>query len=484
YEDTYLYNGWDNGQQVGGRIEYLRLFAMIALFILLIACINFMNLATAKAATRTKEIGVKKSIGAQRSTLITQYLSESIIISLLALVVAVVLCWLLLPQFNLITGKQLSLAFNPLWVGGSLLIALLTGLLAGSYPALYLSGFRPIEIFRGRGRSRMGALWARKGMVVFQFVLSVSFIVLVTVLYQQINFVRHKHLGYDKDNVIYFDIEGKVKDNMATFIAEIKKMGGVVDASAASQSMIGGGNTSDIGWEGKDPNLIYPFRFRAAYDGLIKMMDFELVEGRGFPTDQVAPFEAVFNEAGIRVMGMDDPVGKTIKFDPIECKIVGVIKDFHFQGLQSEVEPLFFVYAPQFTEKLMVKIAAGQEQATIAQLKDFYTTYNPGFSFSFRFLDADYQALYQTEERVAMLSRYAAAMAIIISCLGLFGLVSFSAQRRRKEISIRKVLGASVPQLMRSLSSNFLKLVLIANLVAWPVSLLLARNWLSGFSYQ
>jgi len=475
YEDHYLYGNFENGKVVGGRIEYLRLFAIIAIFILLIACINFMNLSTARATTRSKEIGVKKSIGAERSNLIGQYLSESILISLIAL---------LLPQFNLITGKELSLSFDPRLIMGALGITLLTGLLAGSYPALYLSSFKPIEIFKGKLSNSLGAIWARKGLVVFQFVLSVSFIVLVVVLYQQIEYVQNKHLGYDKDNVIYFDIEGKVRDNMETFISEVKNINGVMDASATSQSLIGGGNTSDIQWEGKDPNLIYPFRFRAGYDGLIEMMDFELVEGRGYPKGQATMGEAVFNESGIRVMGMEDPIGKTVKLGDSECKIVGVIKDFHFQGLQSEVEPLFFVYMPQYTQKIMLKIGAGKEKETLSQLQEFYSVFNPEFTFNYRFLDADYQQQYKAEERVALLSRYSAILAIIISCLGLFGLVSFSAQRRRKEISIRKVLGASEWSVVRLLGKDFSNMVLAAIIIAIPISYFMATSWLSDFAYK
>ena len=484
YSDHYLYGNFENGKQAGGRIEYLRLFSLIALFILFIACINFMNLSTARASRRSKEIGVKKAIGAHRGSLIGQYLGESVLISLCALTVAVLLGLILLPQFNLITGKQLSLGLDPIWMICALGIALATGLLAGSYPALYLSRFKPVDIFQGRITSSYGAIWARRALVIFQFILSVSFIVLVTVLYQQIDYVRHKHLGYDKENVVYLNIEGKVKDNLETFLNEVKNINGVVNASSASESLIGDGNTSHINWEGKDPNLLLSFRVRGASDGLIEMLDFELVQGRGYPKDQAAFGEAVFNEAGIRAMGMEDPIGKVVELWDMDCKIVGVIKDFHFTSMHHKVEPLFFVYAPAFTEKVMIKLAAGKEQEALSNLQDFYADYNPEFTFSYRFLDNDYQDLYVGEQRIALLARFSAGLAILISCLGLFGLVVFSAQRRRKEIGIRKVLGASDFSVVRLLGKEFSNLVLMAIIVALPVSYFIAKSWLNGFTYK
>ena len=485
YSDNYLHGNFENGKQAGGRIEYLYLFSIIGIFILLIACINFMNLSTAKASRRLKEIGIKKAIGAFRHTLISQYLSESVVISFIALFVAIMMAYLLLPTFNLITGKELTIGFDPTWMGGALVITLITGLIAGSYPALYLSGFKPVDIFKGKMASSLSAIWARKGLVVFQFFISVTFIVLVSVIYMQVSFVQNKNLGYEKENVIYFDIEGKVKENLNTFLSEVEQLPGVAQASSASQSLVGGGNTNQIDWEGKDPNLNLPFCWRAVNVGLIDMLGFELIEGRGFPKELAKEGEVIFNEAGIKAMGMEDPIGKTITYwGTHKATIVGVVKDFHFQSMYNKVEPLYFAFQPEETQKLYLKITAGEVPNTLAQLQQFYENYNPGFELNYRFLDADYQALYASEQKIALLSRYFAGLAILISCLGLFGLAAFTAQRRRKEISIRKVLGASKFSIVRLLGKEFSNMVLAAVILALPLSYYLARNWLDSFAFQ
>ena len=456
----------------------------MAVFILVIACINFMNLSTARASRRLKEIGVKKSIGATRESLIAQYLGESILICFFSLLASIALTSVLLPQFNLITGKQLSLSFSPMWILGGLGIALMTGLLAGSYPALYLSGFKPLDVLKGRIASSLGAAWARRSLVIFQFVLSVLFIVLVAVAYMQMSYVRNKNLGYNKENVIYFDIEGNVKDKLETFLSEIKSINGIEDASSASESIVGDGNTNHIEWEGKDPSLLLPFRIRGANHGLLDMLEFDLIEGRGYPEDRAKFGDAVFNEAGIRAMGMEDPIGKTISFGEMTCEIVGVVKDYHYTSLHSKIEPLFFVYAPEYTEKIMVKITSGMEQEALSQLQSFYSEYNPEFTFKYRFLDNDYQQLYAGEQRVATLARYSAGLAILISCLGLLGLVAFSAERRRREIGIRKVLGASNLSVVGLLGKEFSTMVITAIVIALPLSYHFARGWLSDFAYK
>lgn len=486
YSDAYLFGNYENGVQSGGRVEYVTLFSIVALFILIIACINFMNLSTAKAASRIKEVGIKKVVGARRRTLVVQYLAESMLMTLFAVAMAILFVDILLPKFNEITAKDLSMNFVTEFSIFVAAIMLFTGFVAGSYPALYLSGFQPAAVLKGRLSTSFGELWARKGLVVFQFTLSIVLIVSVLVIYDQIQFVQQKNLGYDKDNVIYFPNEGRTKSNLETFLSEMNKIPGVVKASSIGQSMIGDGNTTEIQWEGMDPQVKIPFAIRPLNYDIIEMLDLEILEGRSFSRSFSTDTSAViFNEAGIAAMGMNDPVGKEISFEGGErFKIIGVVKDFHYTSLRFKVDPLFFVLKPQYTETIMARLAAGREQETIARIRDFYKDFNPGFTLDYRFLDQDYQALYGAEVRVGVLSRYFAAIAIVISCLGLFGLAAFTAERRRKEIGIRKVLGSSEFGIVSLLSGDFSRLVMIAVAIAIPLSYILTRRWLDSFVFR
>lgn len=361
-----------------------------------------------------------------------------------------------------------------------------TGLLSGSYPALYLSGFNPATVLKGKLNTSFSEIWARKGLVVFQFTMSVVLIVSVLVIYNQIKFVQNKNLGYDKDNIVYFPIEGNLKTNLTTFLSELKNVPGVLGASSMMQSMVGGGNTTNIEWEGKDPEQKIPFAYRPVHFGMLELLDLDVVEGRlfspAFSTDTSA---VIFNKAGIAAMGLVDPVGREISLGPeMKLKIIGVVKDFHFESLKSEVGPMFFLLKPQFTELIAVKIAGGQEVSTLENLERFYKQHNPGFAFDYQFLDEDYQAQYGAEMRVSTLSRFFAGIAILISCLGLFGLAAFTAERRRKEIGIRKVLGASEFRVVYLLSEDFSKLVLLAILIALPFSYVFTKQWLDNFAYK
>jgi ABC-type antimicrobial peptide transport system permease subunit len=489
YSTQYLYGRFENGVQSGGRIEYVRLFSIIAIFILFIACINFMNLSTARASRRAKEVGIKKAVGARRGSLFGQYISESLLITLLSLGTALLIVWIFLPQFNQITDKQMQLEFSdPKLLTWFLGITIFTGVLAGSYPALYLSGFKPVVILKGEMRGSIGELIARKGLVVFQFTLSVILIVAVLVVYRQIEFVQNKNLGYEKDNVIYFETNGRVDENVNTFLTEIKNIPGVVNASSIGHDMIGRqNNTSGLQWDGKDPESKILFEnVRVNYD-LLETLGIEMVDGRTFSRDfSTDSSKIIFNEAAIKVMGYEEePIGKTITlWENYDFEIVGVAKDFHFQSLHTQVNPLFFRLVPDQTWNVMVKISGGQEKETLERIKRFYEDYNPGFTFDYQFLDDEYQRQYAAEQRVATLSRYFAGLAIVISCLGLFGLAAFTAERRIKEIGIRKALGSSVSNIFYLLTSDFTKLVVLSILIALPVSYMLVYSWLERFAFR
>ena len=488
FSDRYLYGNFQNGQPSGGRIEYVRLFSIIAVFILIIACINFMNLSTARASRKAKEVGIKKSIGAQRSSLIFQYISESMVTSILALIAAWVMVWLFLPQFNLITGKKIILSLNDLellaWFSG---ITVVTGLISGSYPALYLSGFKPAAVLKGEMKGSLGELWARKGLVVFQFFLSVVLIVSVLVIYKQIQFVQTKNLGYNKDHLINFPMEGKLRTNTETFLTEIRKIPGVQSASSTSHSLLGrNNNTSGLEWEGKNPDDRILFENVSVNYGMLEAWGVELVEGRFFSEEQnMDTAKIIFNEAAIRVMNLKNPIGQKIKlWGRYDREIVGVVKDFHYQSLHDFVNPLFFRLQPDNTWRIIVRLEGGKEKETLAALEQYYKTFNPGFTFEYRFQDQEYAQQYESEQRVATLSGYFASMAILISCLGLFGLAAFTAERRLKEIGIRKALGSSSTNIVILLSGDFTKMVLISIVIGLPVSYWLLDQWLQRFAFH
>ncbi len=488
YADMYLHGNFENGVQAGGRIAYVKLFSIIAIFILVIACINFMNLSTAKASRRIKEVGVKKAIGASRLNLIVQYMGESTVLAFLSLMLATIIVQLLLPEFNQITGKSLALKPDLRLILSFVSVALFTGFVSGSYPALYLSGFNPMRVLKGSSGSfgqNTGELWARKGLVVLQFTLSVIFMVSVIVIYQQIDYIQTKNLGYDKDNMVTFPIEGKVADNPETFLTALRQIHTVLTASSMSNNMVGAKNsTGGLQWEGNDRQDIN-FEVITANYGLLETLGMEMASGRSFSKDFSADTATIiFNEAAIAAMGLQDPIGKTVRLWGEDKTIIGVVKDFHFESLHEAVRPLFFRLDPTQTLSIVAKIAPGTERQTIGQLEKLYKAYNPDFVLDYRFMDQEFQALYVAEQRVASLSQYFAGLAILISCLGLFGLAAFTAERRLKEIGIRKILGSSDLGIVYLLSVDFTRMVGIAILIALPLSYLLTAQWLEGFAFR
>ncbi|MEX2233805.1 MAG: ABC transporter permease [Cyclobacteriaceae bacterium] len=487
YSDNYLYGKYENGMVVGGRITYVRLFSAIAIFIVIIACINFMNLATAKASRRIKEVGIKKAMGAPRKTLMAQYIGESLLMSFLSMVLAVLIVDIFLPQFNVITGKHLFLPLTGNLILVITAITLFTGLLSGSYPALYLSRFNPALVLKGKFNVPSGEQWARKGLVIFQFTLSIIFIVSVWVIYKQMEYVHTKHLGYNKDNVIYFKTEGAVENRLETFLDELKKIPGVVHASSMWGSVAG--HTSftvgSFDWEGIDPDVIVQFGHLGINYDMLELLGIEMAAGRRFSRDFPSDTAAIIlNETAIKMMGLKDPVGEKFGLWGNKYEIIGVTKDFHFKSFHEDLTPFFFRLIRHEFSKVMVKIQAGKEKETIANIQEFYKKFNPGYAFDFSFLNSEYQAQYSAEQRVATLSKYFAGLAILISCLGLFGLAAFTAERRLKEIGIRKVMGSSVLGIVYLLSGDFNKIVLAAIAIAVPLSYFGTNFWLNNFAYK
>ena len=485
FSDNYLYSRYENGIEEGGRIEYVKLFSLIAVFILIISCINFMNLSTARAEKRVKEVGIKKAIGVDKKFLIVQYLGESLMMTFISLILALIVVILLLPQFNIIIEKNLVLHFDTQLCLMLAVITLVTGILAGSYPALYLSGFKAAVVLKGQFSSSIGELWTRKGLVVFQFSLSIIFIVSILVFYKQIEYIQNKNLGFDKNNVVSFEAQGEAGQHPDAFINEVKQLPGVEKASNMIGSLIVKDRRSQGGltWNGKT----IPSHALGVNYGMIETLGIRIKEGRSFSRDfSAANPQVVINQAAVEALGLGNPVGTIVNRNNNNngVEIIGVVDNFHFQSLHEKIEPVVFRLDNFGASTIVVKIKNGQEKETIQQLEKMYKAYNPGLTFDYHFLDHDYQALYTSEKQVSILSRYFAGLAIIISCLGLLGLASFTAERRIKEIGIRKILGSDVFGIVRLLSGEFVKLVLVAVAAGLPLSYLLTRKWLDGFAYK
>ena len=486
FSDRYLYNRYENGVRSGGRIVYVRLFTIIAIFILVIACINFMNLSTARATHRAKEVGIKKVVGAGRVALIVQYLGESVLLACFSLVAAVALCELLLPVFNGITGKQLAFHLAPSLILLLAGITLATGLFAGSYPAFYLSAFRPVAVLKGVIKTSWRELLARKGLVVFQFTLSILFIAGVLIVYRQLSYIQSRDLGYNRDHVIDFNIPIKLDSvyllHAASFVNELNNIPGVVNAASHAHNLTGDhGAIGGVKWAGEDPGMDIEFANIEVGYHFLQTIGIRLKAGRYF--SQNMAHEIIMNETAIKAMGLKDPIGKVVRFWDEKREIIGVAADFNFESLYQPVKPAFFRCYP-VANQVVVRIKAGAEGPTIAAVRKAYMRFNPGMDFGYRYLDDDYRRLYASETRIGVLSRYFAGLAILISCLGLFGLAAFSADRRRKELGIRKVIGASVVQLVYLMSREFLWLVAIAIAIAFPLAWMGMHYWLNEFAYR
>jgi len=485
YSERYLHGVYENGRPAGGRIQYVRLFSLIAAFILLIAAINFMNLSTAKAAGRIKEAGIKKVIGASRLSLILQHLGESLLLTTIAVLLAIGLAALALPQFGQLTGKSLQLPFDGLAISALIIITLTTGLLAGSYPALYLSGFKPAASLAGKVPDSINEIFIRKGLVILQFSLSTLFIVGVLVVYRQMNLVQTKNLGYNRNNLLYF--HPAFEASLPDLVQAVRNTPGVLEAANFGQNITNrDGGTTDISWPGKDPNNTQAFTDLSIGPHFLETIQIKLKAGRTFSEQYGNEKEAViFNQAAIDLMGLKDPIGKTVHLWGIDRRIIGVVDNFHFQSLHEAIKPCFFEYnTGNFASNIMVRIAPGAERSTIDRLAQLYKAKSGGLALEYTFLDEDYRRLYAAETRVAILARYFAALAVIISGLGLFGLAAYTAQKRQKEIGIRKVIGAGVSNIVGLLSREFFLLAGLALLIAFPAAAWLMTRWLHGFAYR
>lgn len=488
YNEVYLHSNFKNGKADGGRIEYVNLFSIVAVFILLIACINFMNLTTARSIKRAREIGVRKVVGAVRMVLIQQFIGEAILLTTIAVAISLMLVTFLLPFFNEITQKQIALPFASIYFWLILLgLTVITGVISGSYPALFLSSFNPVKVLKGTLKLSAGNALFRKGLVVFQFALSIILIVGTIVVSKQVNYIQTINLGYDRENLIYIPIEGNLADKYKVFKEAALKMPGIQFVTRMIRVPTNfSSSTGNIVWDGKDPNLNVEFTYDIVGYDFAKTMKLKMVQGREYSKEFLTDTTGyIINEAALKRIGYADPVGKPLTMWGKKGNIIGVIKDFHFNSLHDKIKPLIIKAGEDDKGgNILVRTQPGRTKEALAALENLCKQLNPEFTFSYTFSDAAYQRLYISEQIVGKLSNVFAFLAIFISCLGLLGLAMFTAEQRTKEIGIRKVLGASVGSVFALLSREFLILVFIALIIATPVAWYSINSWLLNFAYR
>jgi putative ABC transport system permease protein len=494
--DWRLYGEFENGQATGGgRIRQVRMLSVIAWIILLIACINFMNLATASSQQRAKEVGVRKVLGAGRGGLIAQFIGEALLMSLLAAVVALTIILLALPAYNQLMQKELSMGMgDPTHIAALLVIVLVCGLVAGSYPSVYLSSFNPVRVLKGVKIKMGSAAWIRKGLVVFQFTVSVVFIISTMIVYLQLQHVKDRNLGFNKDHLIEVDMQHDVFALFPSIKEELLHTGLIENVATSDHVTLRGGNTySAFRWEGKSPDEEISVAFRNVSPEFVATSGMKIIAGRDFTVNAAADgTQIIISESLAKLMGKESAVGKIIQSPRgnkegvlTNLTVVGVIKDYVYGNMYGTSGPVMFLCQPKDAELVYVRAKPqSNPEQVIAKIGMVMKQYNPAYPLEYKFVDDQFNALFKNEMLISQVSGVFAVLAIIISCLGLFGLAAYTAERRIKEIGIRKVLGASVAGLAGLLSKDFLQLVGISCLVAFPVAWWIMQDWLQGYEYR
>ncbi|MGO4877003.1 ABC transporter permease [Pedobacter psychrotolerans] len=487
----HLYGDFVNGKSVGGRIDQLKIFLLLAFCILLIACVNFMNLSTARSERRAKEVGVRKAIGSSRQSLINQFFLESILITVVATVIAFILVEVSIPYFNNLLNIKLEIDYSNFRFWTALFILMIfTGFIAGSYPALYLSSFEPIKVLKGLKLKTDSSVSVRKVLVVGQFVFAACLIVCTAVIYQQLNYIKNKPIGYDQSNLIQIAVQGKMKKykNLELLKTQLLKSGATSDVTFFSMDVTeGGNNTIDIQWPGKNPNEEVSFNHRSIGYDFIKTIGTEILSGREFseqyPNDSS---NVMLNESAVKMMGLKNPIGAVITFWGTKFTNVGVVKDFVVESAYQKVAPMIFRLAHnEDFSVILVRLNPGQNiSSSLNKIDALVKEIEPNYPVNRKFVNESFEVKFQDEKILGTLSNWFGCFAIFISCLGLLGLALFMAEQRKKEISIRKVLGASTANILTLLNKDFIKLVAIANVVAFPLAYLVINKWLSAFEYR
>ncbi|HEY9002582.1 MAG TPA: ABC transporter permease [Mucilaginibacter sp.] len=489
--DIHLRSTAENELEKGGSMEYVYIFSCIGAFILLIACVNFMNLSTARSSNRAKEVGVRKVLGSVRKNLVAQFLIESTLVSLISTIIAIILAIVLLPLFNQVAAKQLSFTFQSLiWLVPSLAaIVLIVGFLAGMYPALYLSGFRPIEVLKGKLSAGFKSSFLRSSLVVFQFGISIVLIISTLVIYNQLNYIHNKKLGFDRSEVLIIKNTNSLDKKAATLTQELKELTGVVSTTMSTYVPTG----HDRNITGLFPQLPIQLKqdvlseFWPVDENYLNTMGIKLIAGRNFSKQMATDTAAmIVNEAFVAKFGFKDPLGKTVYRDSYGIQpyhIVGVMKNFHFSSLRDEIKPCALVYSADYGA-ISIKMKTANLAGLMTQIENKWKQFAPNQQFVYSFMDADFDATYRNEQRLGTLFISFSTLAILIACLGLFGLAAYAAEQRTKEIGIRKVLGASVSGIVRLISIDFIRLVFISILIASPLAWYFMNKWLQDFAYR
>lgn len=495
----HLYSDFQNGKPTGsGFITYVRLFTLIAWIILLIACINFMNLATARSEKRAREVGVRKVLGAGRRRLILHFIGESIFMATISMLLGLLLIQLLLPAFNLLVEKQLQLGLSqPAHILALVGLVVICGFVAGSYPSLYLSAFNPVFVLKGIRAKAGSATFIRKGLVVIQFSVSVVLIIATLVIYQQIKYVKSRGLGFDKDRLIEIAMQGDMSKHIEPIRAELIQTGQVENVALADHATIYGGNNSDdLAWAGKTPGSKVLISWRSVSPDFFETSGLHFQEGRPFAITDTLNFEgpikganAIITESLAKLMGKGNPIGKRIYSEndtSMQVTVVGVVNDIVYGNMYGKPDPIiYFCTSPRFENTMYVRMKPNTDPGKIlAPMEAIMKKYNPLYPFEYRFVSDQFNEMFYNETLVSKLSRVFASLAVLISCLGLFGLAAYTAERRTKEIGVRRVLGASISGVAALLSRDFLRLVMLASLVAFPVAWWLMNHWLQDYEYR
>lgn len=485
----HLYSEYKNGINTGGRIQYAWLFGIISVFVLLLACINFMNLSTARSEKRAKEVGIRKAIGSVRLQLIVQFFSESLLVVGLAFILALLFVQLSLPAFNEIADKEMSIFWTsvPFW-SISLAFCVLTGFIAGSYPALYLSSFQPIKVLKGTFNMGRFASIPRKVLVVVQFTVSVTLVIGTIVIFKQIQFAKDRPIGYDTNGLVSVSVAtNDIHKHFDAVKKELTDSGTIIAlAESGSPTTEIWGSTGGFEWRGKDPNLPVDIAMAGISYDYAKTIDLKFKEGRSFSRDFASDSTGlILNEAAIKFMGLQNPIGETIKWFGKPFKVIGVAKNMVMQSPFEPVKPVVFYLGTDAGSIVLARINPNTSaKEAISKIESTFKKYNPTQPFQYQFVDDDYNKKFANEERIGKLATFFAILAIFISCLGLFGLASFVAEQRTKEIGVRKVLGASVFNLWQLLSKDFVLLVLISLFIASPVAYYFMNQWIQNYTYR
>ena len=475
-------------------IQYVYIFSIVALFLLLIACINFMNLSTARSANRAKEVGIRKVMGTQRSNLILQFMSESVLTSYLAFGVSLVLTILLIPYFNDISGKQFSLKslFQLQYLPFLIFLPLVVGILAGYYPSFFLSSFRPIEVLKSKLNANFKRSNFRNTLVTFQFVTSLVLVISTVIIYQQLNYIQHKNLGFSKDQILVVTGTSSLRDNNNVFKEEVKKIAGVKNATFAGFLPVANSSRSDNSFSTEavmTAKNAFNMQIWGIDEDYIPTLDMKILKGRNFSkafsTDSSA---IIINEQAAKLLGFDEPIGKKLytrneSNQVVGLTIVGIVKNFHYQSMRETVGPLCFQYS-RSAWVTAFKINTDEPQSLIKQVEAKWRSLAPEMPFNYHFMNESFDEMYRAEQRIGKISLIFAMLTVLIACLGLFGLITYIAEQRTKEIGVRKVLGASIWSIVQLLSKDFLKLVCIAFVIATPLAYYAMYSWLGDFVFR